>query len=131
LVRELRLVPPPTRFEGLHQNSSTRPSIFRTTLVTAAVTLGPQEDQEIWAKHLNLKPIWLTIFGAGAELVGGLVNLGADADRGIPLLLFLDLYLVGEALARMSYVVARGRPIGSVFGWILRPLYKRWMPASE
>ncbi|HSO23599.1 MAG TPA: hypothetical protein VLT81_11850, partial [Chondromyces sp.] len=44
------------------------PSIFRTALVTAAVTLGPRADQERWAAHIRLRPVWLTVAGGGAEL---------------------------------------------------------------
>jgi len=123
----LRLIPPaPPKVPPQHDPS--RPSVLRTALVTAAVTLGPQRDQEIWAEYMNLRPIWLTIFGAGAELIGALINFGKDVDRGAPLLLLVNLYLIGEGLLRLGYVVLHGRPLGSVLGLALRPLYRRWFP---
>jgi hypothetical protein len=124
----LRLIPPPAQPTASPEKSGSRPSMLRTALVTAAVTLGPQKDQEIWAGYLNLRPIWLTIFGAGAEVIGALVNLGKDIERGMPLLLLIDLYLVGEGLLRLGYVVLYGRPLGSVVGLVLRPLYRPWLP---
>jgi len=66
------------------------------------------------------------MMGAGAELVGGLVNLRTDIASGGPM---LDFFLVGEGLLRLGSV-ATGRPMGSVFGWILRPLYRRSLPPN-
>ena len=47
-------------------------------LVSAAVTLGPASDQLRWAKELGVRAIWLTLAGAGAELVGGIANFQSD-----------------------------------------------------
>ena len=105
------------------------PSFLRTMLTTAAVTLGPRSDQELWGAHLGMRPIWLTMMGAAAELAGGLVNLRSDlASAGLGILV-LDFFLVGEGLLRLGSV-ATGRPMGSVFGWILRPLYRRSLPPN-
>jgi hypothetical protein len=71
--------------------------------------------------------VWLTVVGAGAELVGGFSNLGQDLGSTNRLLVFLDFYLVGEGLLRLGSAVL-GRPMGSVFGWILRPLYRPFLP---
>ena len=98
-----------------------------TVLVSAAVTLGPGADQEAWGRHLQMNPAWLTVVGALAELVGGLVNLGSGASEGTPLLLLLNFFLVGEGLVRLGSLLA-GRLMGSVLGWVLRPLYRRWLP---
>ena len=128
--RKLRLMPPPaTQYVPRHAESEP-PSILRTALVTAAVTLGPRSDQELWGAHLGVRPIWLTMMGAAAELVGGLVNLRTDIASGGPVLLMLDFFLVGEGLLRLGSV-ATGRPMGSVFGWILRPLYRRSLPPNS
>ena len=97
------------------------PSILRTTLVTAAVTLGPAADQESWARHLGVSPRWLTLAGAVAEVIGGITNLGADATEGGVVFVILDLYLIIEGSVRILAVLG-GRPMGSVFGWVLRPL---------
>ena len=125
--RALRLLPPPEKPFAAPHALNAPPSFLATALVTACVTLGPPEDQERWAEHLRIRPIWLTLVGAGAELVGGIVNIGNDAPRGAPLLLILDLFLVGEGLLRLAGVILAGRPVGSVFGWLLRPLYRRWL----
>ena len=128
--RKLRLMPPPaTPYIPRHAQSEP-PSIFRTAVVTAAVTLGPRSDQELWGAHLGVRPIWLTMTGAAAELVGGLVNLRSDLAGGGPLVLMLDFYLVGEGLLRLGSVTT-GRPMGSVFGWILRPLYRQSIPPTR
>lgn len=102
------------------------PSIFRTALVTAAVTLGPRADQERWAAHIRLRPVWLTVAGGGAELLGGIVNLREDLQGGAPLLIVFGFFLVGEGLLRLGSA-ATGRPMGSVFGWVLRPLYRGFL----
>jgi hypothetical protein len=68
--------------------------------------------------------------GAGAELVGGIVNLQSDLGSTHQLLILLDLFLVGEGLLRLGSAFL-GRPMGSVFGWILRPLYRRHLPPAQ
>jgi hypothetical protein len=102
------------------------PSIVRTALVTTGVSLGPRSDQERWAAHLGINAIWLTVMSAGAELVGGITNLGGDLGSGRVLLVLIDFFLVGEGLLRLGSGVT-GRPMGSVFGWVLRPLYRRYL----
>jgi len=124
---ELRLAPPSSAPYEPPSARKAPPSILRTTIITACVTLGPWPDQERWAEHLDVRPIWLTVAGAVAELLGGFVNLGNDAGRGVPVLLLLDFFLIGEGLLRLA-ALATGRPIASVFGLLLRPLYLRWLP---
>jgi hypothetical protein len=125
--RELRLAPPPeTPYVPRHAESEP-PSILCTALVSAAVTLGPRSDQEVWGAHLGVHPMWLTVIGASAELVGGVVNLRNDLGPEASLLVLLDFFLVGEGLLRIGSALT-GRPVGSVFGWALRPLYRRWLP---
>jgi hypothetical protein len=99
-------------------------------LITAAVTLGPASDQERWSTELSVRAVWLTVMGAGAELVGGISNLGADLGSTHQLLLILDFYLVSEGLLRLVSALI-GRPMGSVFGWILRPLYQQHLPPVQ
>ena len=125
----MRLLPPPGRKYVPPHMESEPPSFLRTVLTTAAVTLGPRSDQELWGAHLGVRPIWLTTMGAAAELVGGLVNLRSDLASAGLLKLVLDFFLVGEGLLRLGSV-ATGRPMGSVFGWILRPLYRRSLPPN-
>jgi hypothetical protein len=125
----MHLLPPPgSTYVPPHMDSEP-PSFLRTMLTTAAVTLGPRTDQELWGAHLGVRPIWLTTMGAAAELVGGLVNLRSGLVSSGLLILALDFFLVGEGLLRLGSV-ATGRPMGSVFGWILRPLYRRSLPPT-
>jgi hypothetical protein len=98
-----------------------------TTLVTAAVTLGPRRDQEAWGAYLNVRPVWFTIVGAGAELVGGVSNLARDLEAGLPVLVLFDGFLVAEGLVRLGAAIL-GRPMASLLGWIVRPLYRRLLP---
>jgi hypothetical protein len=121
---QLRLLPPPETQSTPQHARSRPPPLLATVLVSAAVTLGPRSDQEVWAENLRLSPIWLTVVGGGAELIGGVVNLGGSSGGGAAVV--LNAYLVGEGLLRLASAFG-GRPIGSVFGWLLRPLYRRWL----
>lgn len=103
------------------------PSILRTTLVTAAVTLGPRADQERWAAHLGVSARWLTMASAAAELIGGLTNLGRDGAAAGFFFVAVDFYFVIEGILRLLSALG-GRPVGSVFGWLLRPLYRSSLP---
>jgi hypothetical protein len=105
-------------------------SFLRTMLISAAVTLGPASDQIRWARELGMSAIWLTIAGAGAELVGGIVNLQSDLGSAPAWLVLFDLLLTGEGLLRFGSALM-GRPMGSVIGWILRPLYRRYLPSAQ
>lgn len=128
--RTLRLTPPPAAPYVPRHALSEPPSIIRTALVTAGVTLGPKPDQELWGEHLGVHPMWLTLMGSGAELLGGVVNLRNDLGPEAGFLVVLDFFLVGEGLFRIGSALT-GRPLGSVFGWVLRPLYRRWLPGGE
>jgi hypothetical protein len=127
--RFLRLAPPPSSSLPSPAADPDAPSFLRTMLVTAAVTLGPASDQERWSAELGVRAVWLTVLGAGSELVGGIANLQRDLGSTHQLLILLDLFLVGEGLLRLGSAFI-GRPMGSVFGWILRPLYRRWLPSK-
>jgi hypothetical protein len=106
------------------------PSLVRTTLVTAAVTLGPRPDQERWAGFLGVQAKWLTAASAAAELIGGLTNIGKDAAAGGAFFVLLDVFLVVEGILRLASGLG-GRPLGSVFGFILRPLYRSSLPPPK
>jgi hypothetical protein len=127
--RVLRLAPQPPSSLPRPVADPDAPSFLRTMLVTAAVTLGPASDQERWSAELGVRAVWLTIMGAGAELVGGVSNLGSDLGSTHQLLVILDFYLVSEGLLRLVSALI-GRPMGSVFGWILRPLYRGYLPPA-
>lgn len=125
--RVLRLRPPVAAAFVPPREASPPPSILKTALVTAAVTLGPRVDQERWAAHLGVNPRWLTMAGAAPELIGGFTNLGRDATTAGPLLVVLDVFFILEGSMRLLSALA-GRPMGSVFGWVLRPLYRSSLP---
>lgn len=124
----LHLRTPPTSKFVAPRELSKPPSILRTTLVTAAVTLGPAADQESWAARLDVSPRWLTLAGATAELIGGVANLSGDAAEGGVVFVILDVFLIIEGAVRILAALG-GRPMGSVFGWILRPLYRSSLDA--
>jgi hypothetical protein len=124
----LRLRPPTSTEFVAPRHTSPPPSILRTSLVTAAVTLGPRADQERWADHLGVSARWLTVVGAAAELVGGLTNLGRDATSAGPMLVLLDVFLILEGSLRLLSALG-GKPMGSLFGWLLRPLYRSSLTA--
>jgi hypothetical protein len=126
--RVLSLRPPTSTEFVAPRHSSPPPSILRISLVTAAVTLGPRADQERWAGHLGVSARWLTVAGAAAEFVGGLTNLGRDAPSAGPIFVMLDVFLILEGSLRLLSALG-GRPMGSVFGWLLRPLYRSSLTA--
>jgi hypothetical protein len=105
------------------------PSFLRTMMVTAAVTLGPGSDQQRWAEELGTRAVWFTVIGGTAELVGGIANLQKELDAAQSWLILLNMFLVGEGLLRLGSALV-GRPMGSVFGWALRPLYHRSLPSK-
>jgi hypothetical protein len=123
-ARVLRLAPPTLPRSPSPASDSTPPSLLRTMLVTAAVTLGPASDQQRWSTELGVRAVWLTMMGAGAELLGGITNLGNDLGFEHQFLVILDFFLVAEGLLRLVSA-SIGRPMGSIFGWALRPLYHR------
>ena len=125
----LHLRPPVATKFVAPRHTAPPPSILRTTLVTAAVTLGPRADQERWAATLGVRPRWLTMAGAAAEFLGGLTNLGRDAAAGGLFFIVLDMYLILEGSLRLLSALG-GRPCGSVFGWLVRPLYRSSFPPS-
>jgi hypothetical protein len=126
-ARVLRLAPPSSPRSPSPAAGSAPPSLLRTMLVTAAVTLGPASDQQRWSTEVGVRAVWLTMMGAGAELLGGISNLGNDLGFTHQLLVILDFYLVAEGLLRLVSA-SIGRPMGSIFGWILRPLYQQHLP---
>jgi len=128
--RVLRLAPPPSSPLPPPAADPDAPSFVRTMLITAAVTLGPASDQERWSTELGVRAVWLTVMGAGAELVGGIANLQRDLGSTHQLLVLLDFFLVGEGLLRLGSAFI-GRPMGSVFGWVFRPLYRRHLPPAQ
>jgi hypothetical protein len=128
--RVLRLAPPPSSHMPPPPADSAAPSFLRTMLVSAAVTLGPASDQLRWAAELGIRAVWLTVVGAGAEMVGGISNLHHDLGSTQFFLVPLDFFLVGEGLLRLGSALM-GRPMGSVFGWILRPFYRRHLPPAQ
>ncbi|MDH3814691.1 MAG: hypothetical protein OEV48_09400 [Acidobacteriota bacterium] len=128
--RALRLAPPPTPRPPPPAADSAPSSFLRTMLVSAAVTLGSASDQKRWAAELGVRAVLLTVVGAGAELVGGIANLQRDFGSAHQLLALLDFFLVGEGLLRLGSAFI-GRPMGSVFGWILRPFYRSSLPPAQ
>jgi hypothetical protein len=104
------------------------PSVIRTTMVTAAICMSPRRYQERWAQHLGVRPVWFTLLGAAAELVGGWINLGHDSGGGGSSTLAVNLFFLVEAVTRLALLVSTGRPVGSVLGWIAHPLLARMMP---
>lgn len=125
--RTLSLRPPRGSVWVAPHERQAPPSIIGNAFVTACMTLAPRDDQEMWARQLNVAPVWFTILGAGAELIGGLINIADVRVSGSPLLIVLNVFLVGEGLLRFGAAVT-GRPLGSIFGFLLRPLYRRWLP---
>jgi len=100
------------------------PSLLTLTVRIAYASMAWRERQERWATELGLRAIWLTVLGAAAELVGGLVNLARHGGEGVPLL-WLDLFFVIEGAVRLLSLAASGRPVGSLLALPFEPLVDR------
>ncbi len=113
----------PARSEGRREN---RFGVFSTAVLTALVCMAPGDLQSRWAGRIQVRPQLLTVVGAGAELAGGVVNLGGSTGAGwwvIP-----DVFFVVEGGLRLAVLILTGRPVGSLIGLALRPLLEKWMP---
>ncbi len=125
---QLRLAPPRSKMEG--RSFRDQRSAIETVLLTIAATLAPRRFQERWARELGVRPFWFTLMGASAELFGGLVNLGAPGDQP-GLMVLLNLFFCAEAVVRVSSLILRGRPLGSVLGLPLSTILDRYLPEGE
>ena len=123
--RRLRLAPPRTQPE--ERSFADAPGLAKTVVLTIACTLAPGRFQERWGWQIGVRAIWFTVIGAGVELIGGLSNLGSGGGSQ-PMGLMLNLFFVVEAVARLTWVVLRGRPLGSLIGWPLSPVLDRVLP---
>jgi hypothetical protein len=124
--RPLRLTESTRRPEAADRDRP--PSAIRTTMVTAVMCMAPRKYQERWARHLAVRPVWFTLLGAGAELVGGWINLEHGSGSGGSSTLGVNLFFLVEAVTRLALLVSTGRPVGSILGWIAHPLLARMMP---
>ena len=123
--RRLRLALPRTR--PVKRSFADAPGLAKTVMLTIACTLAPGRFQERWGWQIGVRATWFTIIGAGVEMIGGVSNLGSGAGAQ-PIELALNLFFVVEAVARLAWVVLRGRPLGSLIGWPLSPLLDRVLP---
>jgi len=92
-------------------------------LRTALLCLAPARHQRAWCARHRLPVTLLTWMGGGAELLGGLSALRADAAAGSAWLA-LDLLLTGEGALRLLAALS-GRPLGSLLGLPLAGVWPR------
>jgi hypothetical protein len=118
----LRLMP--TTSKPVERTGRDSPGLIRTVLLTVVTTMAPARHQRLWADEIDMNPLWLTVIGGSAELVGGLVNL-RSLPAGDPTALLLNLFLAGEGALRLVTVLGRKRLLGSVLGWPLTPVLDR------
>jgi len=111
--------------------SAERPAAARwilgTTLLATAVCFAPRDVQERWASQENMAPWIPTAAGAGLELLGGVVDLLRDG--GVTSIWSLvSLALIAEGLFRLVSLLITRRPVGSLLGVPLMPIYRRQIP---
>jgi hypothetical protein len=123
LASPLLLLPPASR--PLPATRGRPPSLLRTTTATALACLAPRELQEEWGPRIGVRPVLLTVLGAGAECCGALVNLQSGAADGSSFALAVNLAVLVEGVARFVLLIGSGRPVGSLIGPVLRPLLAR------
>jgi len=124
----LRLLPPRAKVEAPLRDQA--PGVLETVLLSIACTLAPWRFQDRWGWQVGLRPMWFTVMGASAELIGGLSNLGAEGEMG-SMALLLNLFFVFEAVARFAFVALKGRGLGSVIGLPLAPILERYLPEPK
>ncbi|HSL19672.1 MAG TPA: hypothetical protein VLB51_17335 [Methylomirabilota bacterium] len=124
----LRLLPP--RTSARPAQPAALSGVTRTALVTAAVCLAPARFQRRWGAVTGARPGWFTALGAGAELVGGISNLGDHGELS-PTGVVLGVFFVVEGALRLTSLVVAGRPMGSLLGLPLIPLLERFVPADD
>ena len=121
----LRLLPHRSRMEG--RSFADQPGAVKTVLLTIVCTMAPRRFQERWALELGVRPLWFTVMGASAELIGGLSNLSAGTNGG-SMALLLNLFFVFEGVIRFGSVTLRGHPLGSLLGLPLAALLDHFLP---
>ena len=125
----LRLMPPASR--PLPSTRGRPPGLARSTVATALACLAPRDLQEAWARRIDVRPVLLTILGAGAECCGALINLQSGAGTGSSVALTVNLVVLVEGVARFALLVGSGRPAGTLLGLALRPLLARLLAARS
>lgn len=125
----LRLRPAPTR-TGLE---APRPSlnVLETTVVTAAVCFAPADQQRRWGARFGTRPVWFTLAGAGAEMIGSLVNLTGATETTSPIMIALDAVIMLDGLGRLVLAAIVQGPVGSVVGWAVAPFIERRLPPDD
>lgn len=125
----LRLRPAPPR-SGV---AAPRPSlnVLETTLVTAAVCFAPADQQRRWGARFGSQPVWFTLAGAGAEVVGSLINLAARTATAAPLMVAVDAAVLLDGLGRLVLAAVWRAPVGSIVGSIVAPLIERRLPPDD
>jgi len=107
------------------------PNPIRTTLITALSCLASRRFQERWARHLAVRPAWLTVLGSCAELMGGVVNLEWASPGGFNAQLAVNLFFMIEGVTRLALLAVSGRPVGSLLGIPLGPILDRLIPDHD
>lgn len=87
------------------------------------LSLAPRRFQEQLVPDLNLGVRTLTWISAGAEFVGGIVNLSGPRDS----LVGLDVVFVIEGAYRLMRTALTGLPVGSLLGLPFVSVYERWV----
>ncbi|HOC41404.1 MAG TPA: hypothetical protein PKJ99_00195 [Thermoanaerobaculales bacterium] len=124
----LRLLPPADR--PLPVARERPPSLVRSTIATALACLAPRDLQEAWAGRIAVRPVLLTVLGAGVECCGALVNLHSGAADGSPVALAVNLMVLVEGAVRFALLIGSGRPAGSLLGVVLRRPLARLLAAN-
>lgn len=129
-VPNLRLLPPVERASGDRRHGTGRGDdrgmgVVGVAVTTALACMAPGDQQVRWAAAVGASPALLTVLGAGAEVVGAMVNFQTGRAVGSFAELAFNLFLVGEGLFRWAGLLLTGRPVGSIIGAAIRPLMEK------
>lgn len=129
--RTLTLRPPALPTDSARDDQGALPGLFSGAIMSALLCLGPARHQRRWADRFGFNPIWFTIVGTAAELIGGGLNLGQTHAAPATLVSLVNVVVVLDGLARLLLMALHKGPVGSILGWPLGPLFDRWLPPSS
>jgi len=103
--------------------------IFDAMLRCALLGFAPKSIQEKLVGELGLPPRQLTFLSSVAEFVGGFFNLRREGTVGLWML--PAVFFLIEGAGRLILAWTTRRPVGSLLGLPLAPLYRKWARRQE
>lgn len=116
------------RVERKRRKRKSGPPLFGLIFRYIFLGFAPAGLQEKLVEAMGLPPRQLSIMTATAEMVGGFLDFSGNAQDPFVL---LSLFFFLEGGGRLLLGWMRGRAVGSLLGFPLMPLYRRWSRQLE